>query len=130
MSEAMRHVIDDTPAVRPHIRLGHQILREGLGKGYKSIALAAPSGDMPGAQGQRGDGWAPLMAFPPAVYDALVAHLQSMAGISDADGPSGGTILVTLQDRPASVAVMTRRDEGGNAELTLLFPTAAVAVAT
>ena len=130
MTEPTRHVIDDTPTVRPHVRLCHQILREGLGKGYKSIALAAPLVGMPGARGQRGDGWAPLMAFPPAVYDALVGHLRSMAGISDEDGPSGGTILVTLENRLASVAAMTRRDEGGNAELTLLFPAASVAVAT
>jgi hypothetical protein len=130
VSAPARHNIDDTYRVGPIVRLSFQILRDGLAQGLRCIAFTVPSVGAPIAQRQLGTIWAPFMAFPSAAFEPLTAHLQAMAGISAADAPVGGTILVRVNGQDASVAVMARRDERGNMELELLFPPAAVAAAT
>ena len=125
-----RHVIDDSKVGRPHVRLCHEILREGLSQGFKSIVFDAAGGAVPSARALHAGVWQVFMSFPPPVYDMLVGHLRSMAGLGEEEGNAGGTIQVTLGGKPSSVAVTVRRDEDGLVELALLFPTARITAAT
>jgi hypothetical protein len=125
MNEDVRYAIDDTDQIRPHMRLCHRLLSEGLTAGFSIVELATPPDGMPTARAQVGDALQPLMAFPPPVYAMLVEYLKQMAGVPQESSDASGTILVRLGGRDASVGFSARRDERGQDELALHFPTEA-----
>jgi len=123
MNDTVRYAIDDTDRIRPHMRLCHRILSEGLTAGFPIVELSTPPDGMPTARAQVGDALQPFMAFPPPVYAMLVEYLKQMAGVPQESSDATGTILVRLGERDASVGLSARRDEKGEDELVLHFPT-------
>jgi hypothetical protein len=126
MNAGKRFKIDDTEQVRPHIRLCHRILSEGLAAGFTIIELTAAPGTAPAARAQHEGTWKSFMAFPPPVYGQLIEYFKQMAGVAS-DAPStDGTILVQAAGRDAAVALRSRRNDQGVEELILHFPATSV----
>ena len=127
MNAPLRHDIDDTDQIRPHVRLCHLVLREALAAGFTAVELAAPPGAPPTARAQSGGAWKWFMAFPAGVYGSLVAHLKDMAGIPPEQREGQGTILVRLAGQDAAITLRARCNEQGVDELVLTLPAKAVA---
>ena len=123
---ASRHAIDDTAMIRPHIRLCHRLLAEALVAGYGSVELTSPQGEMPVARAQVDDALKPLMAFPPAVFEMMIAYLKEMAGLPPEQQDASGTIQVRFAGSDASIGLRTRRSGQGAEELVLHFPAAPI----
>jgi hypothetical protein len=115
MNATSRYDIDDTDRIRPHVRLCHDLLRKRLRSGFTAVELAVPAEALPTARGRMQTDWKPRMTFPVAVYDRLVAHFKQMAG-------SGGTILVRLAGRDASITLVVRPNDQGSEDLVLGVP--------
>jgi hypothetical protein len=122
MNPSIRHTIDDTEQIRPHMRLCHRMLSEALAAGFTAIELATVPGGTPTARALSEGSWKPFMAFPPAVYQQLVDHFKQMAGVASAQRAATGTILVRSNGRDASVELEARRNDEYIDELVLHFP--------
>ena len=122
MHAPLRHEIDDTDQVRPHVRLSHLVLREALAGGFTAVELAAPPRAMPTARAQSGGTWQWFKSFPPAVYDSLVAHFKQMAGMTPEQREGDGTILVRLAGQDTAITLRVQRNEQGLDVLLLHFP--------
>ena len=126
MTATARHVIDDTERIRPHVRLCHHILREGLASRFTAVEFNAAPGATPSARAQSDGAWKDFMAFPPPVYGMLVEHLKDMAGFAPEAREAVGTILVRVAGRDASLTLRVRRNEQGSDEGTVAFPSTPV----
>lgn len=122
MNAPIRHDVDDTEMVRPHIRLCHLLLRESMQAGLTTVEVTTPPGGVPTARALREGSWTPFMTFPTRVYGLLVEHFKHMAGAAPDQPEVEGTILVRLTGRDASVGLRVRRTDQGVDDLTLGFP--------
>lgn len=130
MNHSTRHNIDDTDQIRPHMRLCHRMLSEGLTAGYTAVELATDPGGAATARAQTGGSWKSYMAFPSPVYQQLVVYFKQMAGLASDEPATAGTILVRYSGRDASIKLEARRSDQGADELLLLFPAGRDAAAT
>jgi len=124
MNENVFHDIDDTDQIRPHMRLCHLILREGLENEIAEVASTPESTGALAARSKMGDSWKSFMEFTPPQYSTLVDYFKQMAEVSPELFDAEGNILVRLAGRDATIRLRIRRDEGGRDELSLQFPTA------
>jgi hypothetical protein len=62
MNPSIRHTIDDTEQIRPHMRLCHRMLSEALAAGFTAIELATVPGGTPAARALSEGSWKPFMA--------------------------------------------------------------------
>jgi hypothetical protein len=122
MNAGTRHDIDDTDQIRPHVRLCHQILRDGITTPFAAVHLSTPAGAMPTARVQTQGKWEEYMAFPPPLYGHLVAHFRDMAGVAPEERDAEGTVLVRLAGRDASIRFSARRTEAEGEGIVLTFP--------
>ena len=125
MTGNVRHEIDDTPQVRPHVRLCHQMLSEGLTSGFSAVELTPVPDAMPQARVQSAGSWKPYMAFPKAAYSQIVSRLREMAGLAPDEADGDGAILVRWSGREASIALRAQRNEHGEERILLTFPAGA-----
>ena len=127
MSNAQPIAIDDTDQVRPAVRLCHLMLREALAHGFATVELTVPDDGPPTARAEQAGEWSSFMAFPEAVYAALVEYLKIMAGVGEDDREAAANILVRVAGRDATIDLELKPDPRGNSTVVLRFPAASTA---